>query len=209
MEYVITSLLSIILALVVWRLKDWLSYKINPDIKLRRAPRNIFEHITPGTTVDKVKELLHTPYYNDDNRMTYKFKNANLEIKKDENKVSTMILILKNFGFRNKYPIHPTDYTLGKVKLRDIINSQENVGVDISSKHGQVWIERYFGNPGLYWYFTFGIFNGPGALYPYNFPKFSTEDQKVYGEYEDLKFNFIAVSKNSNEGQFFDFHAMR
>jgi|AntRauTorckE6833_2_1112554.scaffolds.fasta_scaffold100919_1 uncharacterized protein (DUF2461 family) len=65
MEYVITSLFSIILALTVWRLKDWLSYKINPDIKLRRAPRNIFEHITPGTTVDKVKELLHTPYYNE------------------------------------------------------------------------------------------------------------------------------------------------
>lgn len=210
MDYLITLLLTIIAALIIWRLKDWLSTKINPDIKFNKAPKNLLRHITPGVTIEKVREILGTPYYNDANKLTYKFNSLNLEVKKEDNKVETIILVLKKFGIRNKYPIHPTDYVLGSVTLGDVIDHpQEDFGVDISSKHGQVWIERYFGNPGHYWNYTFGILDGPGALYPDDFPDFDTEEQKIYGDYEYLKVNFVAVSNKSGQGHVFDFYAMR
>lgn len=181
MDYIITSLLTIIVGLILWRLKDWLTHKLNPDIKLKKAPKNLLKHITPGVTLEKVRELLSAPYFDDTNKMIYKFKNVNLEIRKDGKRVSTIILILKKFGIGRKYPIHPTQFTLGKVTLGDVLESQKNLGVETSSKHGQIWIERYFGNPGYYRYYTFGIFNGPSAIYPYDFPDFSTSNSTFAG----------------------------
>ena len=202
-------LITVIGGLIFWRLREWLSNKINPDIRFEKAPRNILKHITPGVTVEKVKELLGAPYYDDQGRLIYKFKHLNIEFKVESDRITTIILLLKNFGFRRKYPIHPTKYTLGKTTLGDVIHNQENLGVEVASKHGKVWIERYFGNPGYYWNYTFGIFDGPSAQYPHDFPEFSTSEQRIFGDYDDLKVNFIAVSNKENNGATFDFFAMR
>lgn len=89
--------------------------------------------------------------------------------------------------------------------LKDIIANGEELNQETSSKHGKIWIECYFGYPGLYQYYTFGIFGGPVGAFNNKFPNGNELENETT---LNLKANYISISTKSGEGAHFDFWAM-
>lgn len=186
-------------------LQKWREAKVRQP----NTPINFFEYLQPGNNVAKAKEILGEPIYKSDVVMIFKMNDVNIQIIKKEAKIETITAILPKFMWFKLFVIYPLKHKLGSVKICDVIKYADEIKYDTSSKHGSAWIECFFGNPGKYNYYTFGIFNGPSAIYPYKFPKLHVSIEDLDNEILNQKFNYISISNKSGCGNTFNFHAMR
>lgn len=153
------------------------------------------------------KELLRAPYSECDTQWSYKFKNALLQLRsKDGKSIDSILLLIPKIKRNSRFQIPSTDFKLGKISLANVVQDNSTFRRDTSSKHCLISTERYNGNPGNYWFFTYGIFIGPGAEYPNDLIEWDYDRQIVSSDLNRAKINFVCISEIPEQG-YFDFSA--
>jgi len=197
----------------------YLAYKVidlsidrfkNTKVRLKNTPKNFFQYLQPGSSLAKAREILGQPVHDTEYSMIFKMRDMNIQIWKDGESVETICAVLPKFKLFKRFKIYPLDHKLGSVKIKDVIDEHGEIEYGTSSKSGSAWVHSYFGNPGYYNYYTFGIFDGPSAHYPTNkFPELHVPTSKLSKKTKKLKFNYVSISSKEGQGIAFDFHAMR
>lgn len=152
----------------------WRAVK-RPRIDEPRAPVNLFEHVQPHTPLSHVQDLFGAPHRNDKQWITYSFKDVFVQITtKDAATIASVDVLLKKPRQFTTFRIYPLQYILGKITLADVLEKDVKIKKENSSKFFCVYLDRYFGSPGKYFYYTFGTYSGPGV----HTPKFDWDHQK-------------------------------
>lgn len=171
------------------------------------APSNILEVIQPYTSKGKVLELLGRPHSADNVCDSYRFKNALLQIRYDDNEsIDAVVLGSLSLRWPNRFRIFPLDYVLGATKYADVRWSEndEMMSKEMSSKFFSVSRTSYFGFPGRYLYFTFSSISA--ATYPqlgidvFFHDRDNNESLEYCSPtpYADQRFNLVTISRNDD-----------
>lgn len=198
----IKSVFNGVVEAVKYALKRWFP----PKIGFALIPSNILEVIHPYTNQGKVVELLGAPHHKDRNQVTYRFSNAFLQILYDETgAVDTVTVAALRTRWPNRTNIHPLSFKLNKNTMADVSEARPMVlKRDGSSKFNVYWRSEYFGFPGSYNYFSFGVIEAatwPGLTMPPSV-EYSWDDS-ILQRPEKVRFNIVAVSRD--EPEFFPF----
>lgn len=138
-----------------------------PRVCEPRAPVNLFEQVQPYASLNYVKEKFGAPYRSDNICITYRFKDVFVQItSKDALTISSVDVLLRKSRQFATFRVYPLQYVLGKIKLSDVLEKHTTIKKENSAKFFSFYVERYFGFPGKYFYYTFGLYSGPGVRAP-------------------------------------------
>lgn len=185
-----------------YALKRW----SRPVIEHRKAPSNFFDHIFPGVSKDRVKEILGSPHrVFQDKYWAYRFKDALVQIEYWDGGGAKSIAIALTIHSPKSGFKHPMlDVPLGKMSLADAMQDEGELKYRSSLRSEEiVWVTR-IGVPGAWNNYTFGALLPltPGVLDETSFTWDSDKDQLISNA-KDVHINWIAVSGSMDE-VFFD-----
>lgn len=210
MDILITIITGVAASVVAWVIIKALKKRRYKSFKLKKAPENILTHIVSQSSVAHANELLGAPFSQEPGQWSYKFANALFQYRsKDSMSVDSVLLVIPEIKKNPKFEIPYTQFRLGRITLANVVEDGSLFERDTSSKHGLISTECYYGNPGNYLYFTFGIFMGPGADYPMDQIEWDYDNQKVSTNLQKVKINFVCISNDSGQGGWFDFWAFK
>ncbi len=177
-----------------------------PTIIRKRAPENVFEQLCPGTTLERMREVLGAPHREHNGQYSYSFSDALVQVRSlDRNTISVLAVALPKIDKRSHFKIHPTQFVLGKLRLSDVLEGDSEIQKDNSSKHWGFWVRKYYGFPGLYRHYTFGVLDAPCLECP---PfEWDYSNGVLKSAPKEVVVNWASVSGSSEEGEYFDFWA--
>jgi hypothetical protein len=186
---------------------SWLIKKARrPRIAGQRAPIDIFEQCGPGTSIERMKEVLGAPNKTSGNQFGYKFSDALVQIEsKDGISISALGVVLPRKKWRTTFQVypHPLKLILGKATLGDVLEEETEVKWESSSKEYVLYMNTGYGFPGLYRGFTFGVIHAPfvsGADY-----KRDRHSGRLTTDPKRIPLNWAAVSLSSKEAVLFNY----
>ncbi|CAJ0817192.1 hypothetical protein LMG19087_03015 [Ralstonia wenshanensis] len=157
------------------------------------APPNILEVVSPYVHRDKVIELLGRPHRLEGNTSAYRFKNALLQIEYENDNAVTVTLASLQLRWPNRFEIFPLGLKMGSSTFGEVSVDPECIAkVENSSKFFAYWTKEYFGFPGRYMNYYFGMIEA-ATHPPLKMPKGETE---AVGEIDDFV-RFYKISKPS------------
>ncbi len=170
-----------------------------PKLGYRMAPKNLLEVIGPTTSRRKVEELLGAPHYMTEQISAYRFANALLQVQYDGDSVFVVCLASLSLRWPNRFTVFPLPFVLGKTTVQDLYEASpedpKSLLLEFSTKFFVQWRSYYFGFPGRYFYYTFGVMEA--ATYPALSPP-PIETEKCEDEQDT---NLVRV-KNPNSTRF-------
>lgn len=136
-----------------------------PTVSYKRAPKNLFAHIKPGASMARVKELLGPPHQETDGQYRYAFSEACVQVDScDKTTVDSVSVGLRSVARRNRFHVLPIDnILLGKTTFASIVEANDKVVFDYSSKFYHFYVVKYYGFPGFYWNYALGYLECPGV----------------------------------------------
>lgn len=210
MDIISTLVITVIGGLAVWFIIELVKRSGLRNYKQNKAPLNILEHVYPGVTLIKAQEILGAPYIEDKNILIYKFSNLFVQLSTQESKsVSAVTKMLPSLQKHNKFKVYPLNYVLGELKFGDQNFSAEDIILDSSSKFVAAWVELYFGNPGYYRDYTFGIFSGAGVRYEDEKLHLYLKDKMNVNHLNKLIVKFVSVANKEGIGRPIHFEYLR
>jgi hypothetical protein len=134
-----------------------------PLLSTKRAPKNLFEYVKPGTSLAKVREILGSPHGEAGSQLRYVFSEACVQIDSaDMIAVDSVSVGLSSVARKNRFHVWPiADMVLGKTKFASILDSEDKIEFDYSSKFYHFYVLKYFGFPGCYWNYALGYLECP------------------------------------------------
>ncbi|GGO83835.1 hypothetical protein GCM10011348_28660 [Marinobacterium nitratireducens] len=134
-----------------------------PSFTYKRAPKNLFEHVKPGVSIDSVKEILGTPNQKSENQYRYVFSDACVQVDfNDHSSVNAVSVGLANISFWKRFQVWPiNDLVLGKTTFAKIIDPDDEIHFDSSSKFYHFYVIKSYGFPGFYWNYAVGVLECP------------------------------------------------
>ncbi len=188
---------------------DWVIERFKrPAIRLRRAPENLFLHLTPGTSLARVSEVLGTAQRIDGECHSFAFSDAYVQIgSKDGQSVESVAVVLPEIGRRTRFRLGILPFELGKSTLGDILAFEPDATIlrDNSSKHWCFWTECNFGFSGLYRYYLFGVIEAPNVRPP-EF-EWDHTNNRLASDPRTVRLNWMAVSSSQGMAEGFNFWA--
>jgi hypothetical protein len=166
-----------------------------PTINLSKAPDNLFEHIRPGVSTSRVRDLLGEPHRATNGRYCYTFSDACVQIdSKDQATVDAVSVGLSKLGWRRDFHIWPMhNLVLGKTPFRDVVEPDAKIYFEWSSKEYHFWVVNYYGFPGLYCSYALGVLECPGV---HNSGPHWSPDKEPRDEIpSELKINWACVTR--------------
>ena len=209
LEIIVTTLAAIVASVAAWYFTEW---RKNNTARLEnpRAPSNLLHHLAPGAAISKMRELLGAPYAEQSGRYSYRFSNLLLQIaSEDRTTIDAVGLILPRSDKRAAFEIHPLNLVLGKMTIADVLEHDAKIKRETSSKHLLISVDRYYGNPGFYREYSFGVFSGPVATYPDQNIEWDIKKDRLLTNPKDLKINWVTISTGLKKGFHIDFWAFR
>jgi len=186
---------------------SWLFEKISrPRIAGRRAPIDIFEQCGPGTSIERMKQVLGAPNKTSGNRFGYKFSDALVQVESEDGiSISALGVVLPRKKWRTNFRVypHPLNLILGKATLEDVLDEGAEIKWGSSSKEYILYMNTFYGFPGLYRGFTFGVIHAPfvsGADY-----RRDRHNGRLITNPKRIPLNWAAVSLSSEEAVLFDY----
>lgn len=176
-----------------------------PRIHEQHAPVNLFEYVQPYGSLEHVEKVLGVPYRKEGRWITIKFADVFVQLTSQNNStIASVDVLLRRPRFRTTFPIYPLDFVLGKLKLSQVLDSKAELTKEFSSKFFCFYVTKYFGNPGKYFYYTFGIYSGPGIVRP----KFewNRERDELATDPHKLLVNWIRISTSAKDRTTPNFH---
>jgi len=205
------SFVSKLVTSLVGRAIDWAIARFRrPSIELKRAPENLFEHLAPGTSLARVREVLGTPQRVETEWHSFTFNDAFVQVgSRDGQTVEWIGVVLPRIGRRARFPLGILPLELGRSTLGDVLalspDTEVEIKKDSSSKHWCFWTECYFGFPGLYRHYLFGVIEAPNVIPP----KFDWDhaNDRLASEPKNVRLNWMAVSASAGSAESFNFWA--
>lgn len=177
-----------------------------PKVIRKRAPENLFEQLCPGTTLERMREVLGAPHREHDGQYSYSFNDSLVQVRSlDRNTITALAVALPKIDKRAHFRIHPMEFVLGKLRLSDVLDSDSEIKKDNSTKHWGFWVQQYYGFPGLYRHYTFGVLEAPCLECP-SF-EWDYANDVLQSDPKDVVINWASVSGSSEEGEYFDYWA--
>jgi len=183
----------------------------------KTVPSDMLRYVQPGTSVANMREMLGAPLAETEQTYRYKFDNLYLEVEsEDGTTIDSMTLVLPSVDESDDFPIPPLesqpepDSVLGALRLGEVAEPEDDIKETTSSKHGIVWVEKYYGNPGHYRNYLFGVFDGPSA--PYDMAVDREDGDTILGDPDDLVVNLLTITgmgTDPPEKAHFDFYTFR
>lgn len=225
----ILGIISLLLIALSWFARPWLERKgyISHEretlhLEHKKAPTDLLRYVRPGTSVANMKEHLGAPFSMDTHSTNehasavtyrYKFSNLNLEAySRDGITIHVMTLVLPRVEGADHFYVpmleHVNSFMFGRDCLGTVTGKTDEVRSETSSKHGVLISEKFYGNPGQYRKYRFGVFSGPSAPYDAaNSTIISSEASQ-----DELIVNFFSLT--SENGKFYrrlhyNFYAFR
>lgn len=177
-----------------------------PKVALKRAPENLFEQLTPGTSIERMKELLGAPHRESEGEYSYSFRDALVQIRSTDLKsVLSIAVVLPRIDKKSVFTVYPMGFVLGKQSLHDVLTPESNIIKDSSTKHWCFWVREYYGFSGLYRHFTYGVIEAPGIVPP---PfDWDHTNNRLESDPKTVLVNWVCVSGTQAEGEEFNFWA--
>ena len=170
-----------------------------PKIETPRAPANIFEHIKPYASISRIKEILGNPCREENNTQYFRFKDALVQVVYDGiDTIQSVSVTLPAMSLWARFPVPPTKFILGKTTVADFWSDELTWTKDGSSKYTLYSIERYFGYPGNYWHYTFGLYEGPGVSMPQF--EWDYKNHCLTSDPKNVKFNWVTIACDEGAG---------
>ncbi|WP_157381510.1 ETEC_3214 domain-containing protein [Methylophilus sp. 5] len=188
------SLISPLLKLISWA---YGRFK-RPNIELKRAPSNLFDHIKPGRSAEKMREILGAPHRKYADQYLYKFKDVCVQVSvHNDEYIQSVSMALSRVSKLGRFKISPLDFTLGKTTFLEVLKENSVIESDSSSKFYHYWTKAYYGFPGAYLYYTFGILVAPGVASPSD--EFWSPNLHNRSEIpKDKKINWVSISHSDD-----------
>jgi len=102
--------------------KFWVGRFSRPKINTARVPQDIFDHIGPACSRERVRELLGSAHSEHPDCWMYRFRDALVQIEYYEGGgVSSIALALTNEGLKKGYPLPWLDAPLGKLTFGHLL----------------------------------------------------------------------------------------
>lgn len=136
----------------------------------RIVPENILTRLHPGVSIKYANSLLGEPSIIDQGSVyVWNFDNVSIGIASDDNQsIDAITLIKVSMEQPDKFIVYPLNYSLGILRYVDLRDyGCSPIEKDYGGKHSGQYTKCFFGNPGNYWNFEFGVFNGGRILYEY------------------------------------------
>jgi hypothetical protein len=164
-------------------------------------PEDILTKIHPGISVAFAKELLgeaniRDQYDNSPITYVWNFSNASIQIMtEDDNSIDVVTLVNPSPTSTDKFDIYPLGYSLGSLTPSDL-ECGTPPEKDYSSKFYSLSITCYFGNPGNYFYFEFGAFEGGKVQYGGDMVAYGGE---IADNFWTQPFNYVSIAYSEEE----------
>jgi len=169
-----------------------------PRVKELRAPVNLFEHIQPYVSIEHLRDVFGVPYRTEQGWITFKFSDVFVQIvSKDGTTVSSADVLLRRISPFTIFPVYLLEYVLGKSTLASILDSDSEIKKEYSSKFFCVYVNRYFGFPGKYNHYTFGVYSGPGIRAPKY--KWNNKINKLESDPNRVLVNWVRITSSKEE----------
>jgi len=205
------------LTLAAMRRADWFREEsIWLAVEYKRAPGDILRYIQPGTSVAHMKKMLGDPMVETGKDFKYRFKNLYVEAEsEDGTTIDSVTLVLPSVANGGAFEIHPIDnaqypeqdFMLGKTRMGEVMEENEELVENVSSKSESIALTEYYGNPGYYQTYVFGVFDGPSAQY--DVPK---ANSSVRDDPEEKVINYVEITRERLDDPgvaHFDFYTFR
>lgn len=166
-----------------------------PLVANKRAPKNLFEHVKPGASVARMKEILGTPHQENDGQYRYAFIEACVQVDAaDQITIDSVSVGLTRTKWWNRFQVWPIhDLILGKTTFASVIETDLPVVFDYSSKFYHFYIVKYYGFPGFYWNYAVGVLECP-RVFPDDYhwsPNTQSRDEIP----KKMKVNWVCVTR--------------
>lgn len=205
------------LTLAAMRRADWFREEsVWLAVEYKRAPSDILRYIQPGASVAHMKEMLGAPMVETERDFKYRFKNLYVEAEsEDGTTIDSVTLVLPSVADGDAFEIHPIDnvqypeqdFVLGETRMADVMEGGEDLVDNVSSKSSSVAVTQYYGNPGYYQTYVFGVFDGPSAHYDGPGTNSSMRDDP-----SDMIVNYVEITREHLDDPgvaHFDFYTFR
>lgn len=156
----------------------------------RIIPEDILAKLHPGVSFDYVKEVLGQPHIHRDDISVWNFNNASIQVNtdKDDNSVGAITLVTSSM---DTFLVYPLNYKIGELKYLDVKDICEPLRHDYGGKFSSWRANCYFGNPGNYYNFSFGFFEGG---------KISYRGQELVGiDLNEGVFNSVSIARSGED----------
>jgi hypothetical protein len=172
-----------------------------PSLETQKAPQNIFEHLQPSTSKDRIKEVFGSPHRVSDDTWCYRFKDAMVQVEFwDSGAAKSVALALTSYSPKAGFPIPMIDQPLGQLTLEDVMCNQGNFEFRSSLRTEEVLWKTRIGAPGAWFNYTFGALSPltPGYLAGVSF-QWDYESEQLITHPAGVKINWIAISDSMDE----------
>lgn len=194
------------------RLIEWIIERFKrPTIRLKRAPENLFDHIAPGTSLARAREVLGTAHRIDGQWHSFAFSDAHVQIGSEDGQSAQWVgVVLPKLDRRAQFPIAVGGMgplVLGKSTLADVLALDPDAKLkrESSTKHWCFWVECYFGFSGMYRHYLFGVIEAPCVLPP-DF-EWDHVNNRLASDPKTVRFNWMAVSGSQGAAESFNYWA--
>lgn len=175
------------------------------EIKIRRAPSNIFSAIRLGSAGDWIKQQLGHPTQVSEAWWGYRFSDALVSLQFDSQMaVESIAVALVDDETVFYFPtVHFECPALGKAMVSDVLAEHLEMEFVDSLRHSELLIYGREGPPGAWHYITFGALapHTPGSLLESNF-EWNKDQNCLITPKDKVKINWAAISSCSGPAHF-------
>ncbi|KVN99195.1 hypothetical protein WJ70_05980 [Burkholderia ubonensis] len=168
------------------------------------TPSNLLELVRPYSNYGKVVELLGEPHHAWKAQASYRFADSLLQIERDDDNVVTAVtLATLKPRWPHRFRVHPLEFVLGRDTFRDVFPDGEiALSHNGSSKFNIYSKTGYFGFPGSYLHFSFGIVEAatwPPLRWQHDAEIVNSGEIRTLANPEQVKFNIVSVTIDEPE----------
>lgn len=174
---------------------------VRPKIKLKKAPKNVFEYIKPTSSKGRVKDLLGAPHNVLESKWCYEFLDAAIQIDfNDDSGAKYIVLGLQGIKKNYHFSIPMFEKPLGKLTLADVLEEEGNLEYFQGLRSEELVFTTRIGPPGYWKQFHFGVL-WPlygASVYESGF-EWDHEDNKLKTPPENILINWVGISQGSDD----------
>ncbi|MFM0727655.1 hypothetical protein PQQ53_28685 [Paraburkholderia strydomiana] len=175
-----------------------------PKVGYQLTPSNLLEVVRPFSNYGKVAELLGEPHHVWKAQASYRFADSLLQIERDDDNVITAVtLATLKPRWPHRFRVHPLEFVLGRDTFRDVFPEGEIVLSHNGSSKFNIYSKTgYFGFPGSYLHFSFGIVEAatwPPLRWQRDAEIVNSNEARTLANPERVKFNIVSVTIDEPE----------
>ncbi len=177
--------------------KRWL----RPSIETEKAPQNVFEHLQPGASKDRVREVLGSPHRTAGETWGYRFRDAMIQIEFwDSGSAKSVALALTIHSPKAGFKVPMIERPLGQLTLEDAMSESGEIEYRSTLRTEELLWKARIGATGAWLNYTFGALCplAAGYLADVSF-RWHREANRLITRPADVKINWMAVSDSIDE----------